>query len=351
MIVSMLNGHAEPVDALGVLDPGGCCDLERCAPGGIRSRVALQLLQQRDRWSSPGRSGGRRPDRAAVRCRRARRPRRRRRPPRTAPPAGRIVVAAISCLRVGCVAAGDAAGAASSSVTRWLTRPRSTPPAMQTASVHSSSWPKTQKPSTIRTAATQMVLRWSRRTRPTEASHRGRRGPCVTARFLGHRAGLGVSGRSGHPGASVSQRRRTRSQKPTPPDDAHGDADEDADRRGACLRRRRRARRPCHRPRRRRGARRGREVATSQGVLGGLIAHVAGPFLRWLRWGVAGLPNAQAAGPRQPRTRRRPRETTTALGAKNPPCDPPSARPSSWCSSWGSSSLAASSDRRRAAVL
>ena len=99
-----------------------------------------------------------------------------------------------------------------------------TPPAMQPASVHSSSWPSTST-RTTRRAATTMVLRWSRRTRrPRRAPAGGVAGApalVITARLRAHRE------------RSAARARRTRTtNRYAPRTHADRDADEDADRRG-----------------------------------------------------------------------------------------------------------------------
>ena len=199
-------------------------------------------------------------------------------------------------------------------------------------------------------ARNQRTLRWSRSTRRSDG---------FVARCERRGAGLSVTRRrDGLWVIGVPQSRRADTDAEPEADDADhdadGDADEDADRRGACLRRRRR--RPMTMP-----ADDGSdqepaeacEVASPQGVLGVLIAHVAGPLSSSLRCG--GCRTAERAG----HAGRWQAAVPDADRAKLPqrcggrirlPIRRNGAR-ASGCSRWGSSSLAASSDRRRAAVL
>ena len=118
-------------------------------------------------------------------------------------------------LRVGCSPETSSLSSQYSVCERWLNTPRTTPPAMQPASVHSPSWPRIQRAATTGMAAPGCVLRWSRR--PATRTAAGGRAGSVS----------GSATRGPRSWSTLTEDARTRSQKPRDPDrDAQADADE-----------------------------------------------------------------------------------------------------------------------------
>ena len=230
------------------------------------------------------------------------------------------------------------------------------PPAMQPASVHSSSWIRTQKSATIRHGGHPEHLALvaqhpeerrllTRRERATV--HASRRRAWRARCCVGHRSTSVSQGRYGRGARSRRSRPRCRRQMPTRTHDGRGACrvvDDEADDHAADDAR---DQEPAET----------REVASPQGVLSGAHRPSRPGSLSWSTdaCGVAGRANAAwtpaVAGDRRTRPRRA-RNYHSAERAPDGRRDRPARRcPERGCSEWRSSSLAASSDRRRAAVL